>query len=251
MDQGHRTCLGSVLLLSVILLLACQAALAEAVIPTQFRTLFQNVVLKHEYEGNGGKPLARWEVPVRLSVQFGASVDARSRATDLKAVSKVVRTIAAATRHSVVVSDTASNFQVFVVSQAELNAIGPILQQSVGLSAYAARAIARMPSNTNCLVVALPQRDKTQGLYRAVAVVRAGLSDAGRESCFNEEIAQGMGLPDDCKERPTIFNDNGEFAQLTDMDLAVLRVAYDPRLKSGMSPDTVMTILDQILKAES
>ena len=43
MDQGHRTCLGSVLLLSVILLLACQAALAEAVIPTQFRTLRRNV----------------------------------------------------------------------------------------------------------------------------------------------------------------------------------------------------------------
>ncbi len=56
-----------------------------------------------------------------------------------------------------------------------------------------------------------------------------------------------MGLPDDCTERSTIFNDDGEFSQFTAMDIAMMRVAYDRRLRSGMPPEVVMRLLDDIL----
>jgi hypothetical protein len=242
--------LGHGLFITLIILISLRPALAERALPPEFRTLFQNVVLKHEYEGKGGKVLMRWEAPVGLAVHFGASVGAPARATDMTSITKVVRKIVRATGHPVTITNAPANFHLFVVGPQELRDLGPALEQT-GLSAYAARAITRMPDNTNCLVVALPERDRTKGYRAAVAVVRAALTPSGRDSCFNEELAQGMGLPDDCGERPTIFNDNGEFTQLTDMDLAMLQVVYDRRLQSGMHPDQVMKTVDQITRPSS
>jgi hypothetical protein len=241
---------GQGLLIALIVLVSFRTALAERRLPPEFRTLFQNVVLQHEYAGKAGKALMRWEVPVGLAVHFGASVGAPARATDMTSITKVVRKIVRATGHSVAITNAPANFHLFVVGPDELRDLGPALEQS-GLSAYAARAITRMPANTNCLVVAVPERDRTKGYRAAVAVVRSALTPSGRDSCFNEELAQGMGLPDDCGERPTIFNDNGEFTQLTDMDLAMLQVVYDRRLQSGMQPDQVMKTVEQIIKLSS
>lgn len=251
--MGKRDCrdIGRFALLCACLLLDGRASAAQSFDTSEFRTLFQNVVLKHEYEGSDGKPLMRWEVPVTLSVQFGASVSPQDRAIDLKSVGKVTHVIAATTRHSLNVTQADGNFYLFVVSKDELAKLAPVLQAAVGLSAGSAMAITRLPRNTNCLVVALPERDKTKGYRNAVAVVRSDLSAQGRESCFYEELAQGMGLPDDCTERPTIFNDDGEFSQFTTMDIAMMRVTYDRRLRSGMPPEVVMHLLDDILRSSS
>ena len=71
---------------------------------------------------------------------------------------------------------------------------------------------------------------------RAFAVIRAEHPDLLRLSCLHEEIAQGLGLPNDSPSaRPSIFNDNDEFALLTRQDELMLRMLYDPRLRPGMS----------------
>lgn len=235
--------------------LACHAAVAQGVAQgvarSEFRTMFQDVVLKHEYEGSALRPLLRWEVPVHLSVSFGASVQDKDRAADLKSIRVVTRTIAATTGHDISVTKAEGNFHVYVVSGAELAALGPTLQSTVGLSESSALAISRTPRNTNCLVVALPERDKTKGYHSAVAIVRSDAPQARRESCFYEEIGQGMGLPNDCRERMTVFNDDDEFAHYTAMDLAMMRAVYDHRLTSGMMPEVVMRLLDEILASNS
>ena len=57
-----------------------------------------------------------------------------------------------------------------------------------------------------------------------------------RLSCLHEEIAQGLGLANDSpRARPSIFNDNEEFALLTPQDELMLRMLYDPRLTPGMT----------------
>jgi hypothetical protein len=44
-------------------------------------------------------------------------------------------------------------------------------------------------------------------------VIRAEHPDLLRLSCLHEEIAQGLGLPNDSpRARPSIFNDDEEFA---------------------------------------
>ena len=57
-------------------------------------------------------------------------------------------------------------------------------------------------------------------------------------SCIHEEIAQGLGLANDSPTaRPSIFNDDDEFALLTKHDELLLKMLYDPRLQAGMSAE--------------
>ena len=70
----------------------------------------------------------------------------------------------------------------------------------------------------------------------AVAVIRAENPDLLRLSCIHEELAQGLGLANDSPAaRPSIFNDDDEFALLTRHDELLLKMLYDPRLRAGMS----------------
>ena len=68
--------------------------------------------------------------------------------------------------------------------------------------------------------------------------------DLLRLSCLHEEIAQGLGLPNDSpRARPSIFNDDEEFALLTGMDEDMLRILYNPALRPGMSEDEARPII--------
>ncbi|MCP4818328.1 MAG: DUF2927 domain-containing protein, partial [Shimia sp.] len=56
--------------------------------------------------------------------------------------------------------------------------------------------------------------------------------------------AQGLGLPnDDPKARPSIFNDDDEFALLTTHDEMLLHMLYDQRLSAGMTVDEARPII--------
>ncbi|MGH6932175.1 MAG: DUF2927 domain-containing protein [Dongiaceae bacterium] len=54
--------------------------------------------------------------------------------------------------------------------------------------------------------------------------------------CVIEEITQAIGLPNDSfTVRPSVFNDDDQFPDLTWQDELFLRMLYDPRVKPGMS----------------
>ena len=60
---------------------------------------------------------------------------------------------------------------------------------------------------------------------------------------------QALGLGNDHSEvRPSIFNDDEEFALLTRHDEYLLRILYDPRLKSGMTAEEAVPIVRQIIR---
>jgi hypothetical protein len=53
---------------------------------------------------------------------------------------------------------------------------------------------------------------------------------------MHEELPKGLGLPNDSpRARPSIFNDDEEFALLTDRTRLMLRILYDPALRPGMT----------------
>ena len=80
-----------------------------------------------------------------------------------------------------------------------------------------------------------------------MAVIRAELPPLLRTSCIHEELAQGMGLANDSPgARPSIFNDDEEFALLTRHDELLLRILYDPRLRPGMSEAEAAPIVRRI-----
>ena len=82
----------------------------------------------------------------------------------------------------------------------------------------------------------------------AVIYIRDELGGISRQSCIEEEMSQSLGLArDDRAARPSIFNDDEEFALLTEHDEYLLRILYDPRLRPGMSVDIAMPIVEQVV----
>jgi hypothetical protein len=56
-----------------------------------------------------------------------------------------------------------------------------------------------------------------------------------------------MGLANDSPEaRPSVFNDDEEYALLTTHDEMLLAILYDPRLKAGMGAAEAMPIVREI-----
>ena len=83
----------------------------------------------------------------------------------------------------------------------------------------------------------------------AFVAVRSDLSETITQSCLEEEIAQVMGLPNDNDAvRPSLFNDDEEFALLTRHDEMLLKILYDPRLSPGMIPGEAMPIVRTIAR---
>ena len=84
-------------------------------------------------------------------------------------------------------------------------------------------------------------------IIAAIVAIRTDLAEPNTQSCIEEELAQTMGLPNDSADvRPSMFNDDGEFALMTRHDALLLQILYDNRLKAGMTPEQSMPIVRRI-----
>lgn len=92
--------------------------------------------------------------------------------------------------------------------------------------------------------------NSTGEILVALVLIRKEVPDLLLRACIEEELAQVMGTMNDHDQvRPSVFNDDQEFALLTEHDMALLRLLYDPRIEPGMSPDQAMPIVRQILES--
>lgn len=90
---------------------------------------------------------------------------------------------------------------------------------------------------------------KQNDIYKTIILIRAGLPEAYTQACVEEEMAQTMGLYNDHPDnRPSIFNDDQEFALLTRHDELLMKILYDPRLKTGMGEAEAMPIVAEIAR---
>ena len=229
-------------------------------IPVSARALTENfmrVALYDEYRrGSGGfvreeteSRLRRWEVPIRVGIRFGPSVSPERQATDRARIGSFVARLAGISGHPMAVDERNPNFFVYIVSEDEREALGPVINATLpGLSPVDVAGITQMPRSTYCLVYAMAEGNS--GAYtRAFAVIRAEHPDLLRLSCLHEEMAQGLGLPNDSpRARPSIFNDDEEFALLTDQDEMMLRILYSPELRPGMSAAEARPIVESLAR---
>lgn len=227
-----------------------QDAGPAAMDPAFLSESFREVALSREY-GSKDAPLMRWEEPVRMAVSFAPSVPADQRATDTQAVRAYATRLSRISGHEIRFQDPDPNFRVMVASEGEIRGFGPWLKTNVpGISDRAVRAITRMPAGHLCMVVAVPKDDIRDGYRSAIAIVRAEHTPLMRQSCIEEELAQGMGLPNDCKgPRPSIFNDDEQYGVLTRHDERLLEALYSPRLHSGMRREEAMPLVSSIFAA--
>ena len=105
---------------------------------------------------------------------------------------------------------------------------------------------------TYCIVAAYAGGPDPSTYTAAVAVIRAENPSLMRLSCIHEELAQGLGLANDSPTaRPSIFNDDDEFALLTTHDEALLSILYDPRLSIGMPIEQARPVINLITREKA
>lgn len=220
---------------------------------------FAQIALQNEYrisdgrfvEGRSKTFLRRWEGPVRVGTIFGNSMSADSTRLNNSEVSKYTRRLARLTNVDMRASSTKdANFLVlFLNEQEQVDFADTLPNLFYNISPAVVDAFRSSPRNIFCAAFAFTKPGQ-KGVYGNVLIlVKSEHSNFMRKSCIHEEMAQAMGLTNDSPDaRPSIFNDDEEFAFLTRHDEILLKMLYDPRLKAGMESYEVIPLLSAIAR---
>lgn len=202
---------------------------------------FEQIVFYNEYaealRGRGGEsPLRRWADPIRVGVIFGDSVPKSQRDKDTADVTNYARRLGDVAKHPIGTFGSPNFTVIFADEDDRSAALDKAADRMPGITRESLDALRALPRDTYCAVAAYAAGTDPNTYTAAVAVIRAENPGILRLSCIHEEMAQGLGLANDSREaRPSIFNDDDEFALLTDHDEHLLEMLYDPRLAPGMS----------------
>ncbi|WP_424978432.1 DUF2927 domain-containing protein [Leisingera sp. S232] len=214
---------------------------------------FETLAFYDEYGGadlSGG--LGRWTGPVRIAAEFGPSVQPSQRNQDRDRLAEYAARLARITGHTISSVSGRANFHVIFASLDDSAFVAERVRELLpAISPRDLSLLAAPPRSYYCLVVAGGPQGDPLSYTRGVALIRAEHPDLVRKSCLHEEVAQGLGLRNDSpRARPSIFNDDDEFALLTSFDEKLLQMLYDPRLKVGMSAEEARPII-RILAREA
>lgn len=230
--------------------------------PFSYDDLVQNFVqiaLHNEYRIASGRFIAgqsqtflrRWEGPVRVGTVFGESTPESTANLNDREVSRYTRRLAGLTGLDMKTSKAAdANFLVLFLNEEEQKEFSNTLPSLLSdISPAVVDAFRNSPRNIFCAAFAFTNPGQ-KGVYENVLIlVKSEHSDFMRKSCIHEEMAQAMGLTNDSPDaRPSIFNDDEEFAFLTRHDEILLQMLYDPRLKAGMESYEVVPLLPAIAR---
>ena len=208
---------------------------------------FQAVAFYDEYgdaSATGTGRLARWTGPVVMQAVFGPSVTAEQRIKDKALLSAYAKRLSRLTGHRIT-TGARGNFTVLFAGLDDADFVRNRVSQLLPNMSDADLALfATPPRQFYCLVTAGGPAAEPLRYSRGVALIRAEQPALMREACVHEELAQGLGLRNDSQRaRPSIFNDDDEFARLTSHDEKLLAMLYDPRLRPGMSIEEALPLI--------
>ncbi len=208
---------------------------------------FEAISFFNEYAGRGGGAtggLSRWSGPVRLQAEFGPTIPESQRRADGARVAEYAMRLGRITNHPVAAVAKRGNFHVIFASKDDSAFVAKRVRELLpNISQNDFQLFVNPPRTHYCFVLAGGAQGSPFDYIRGVALIRAEHPDLVRQSCIHEEIAQGLGLLNDSpRARPSIFNDDDEFAFLTSHDEKLLQMLYDPRLKTGMSAEEARPI---------
>jgi len=213
-------------------------------------TNFERIALRHESDASvpaseanwAPNPLMRWDGPLNYRL-LGAAVTEEDRAE----VRRLMRTITRLTGLEITEAQTDLNFLILITTPAErdhfaeqLGQLNPALQSTFDFW--------RRTSSVICVANNLFSGSDSNRIVAGLVAIGSETTGLLRKACLNEEIVQALGLANDHPDvRPSIFNDDSEFALLTEHDEYLLRILYDPRLRPGMTTTEAMPIVRQIV----
>lgn len=206
---------------------------------------FRSIAFSSEFRLPGESDrdfLVRWTGPIRYEV-IGATVTAADRAV----IDDLASRFRGLTGLSIEPDADEPNFSIMILTPDERDAV--LAEISEFTPAEKMDAYRRWSEAENDHCVFEFRFDETGAIFSALAVIKARYGDLGRRVCLHEEMAQALGLANDSYDaRPSIFNDDHEFAYLTLHDEMLIRMLYDPRLRTGVKPGEAMQVLPSIAR---
>ncbi len=197
--------------------------------------------------GGGENLLHRWQGPVRVGLVFGASVPEADRKAERDEIAAYVRRLSRISGLPMWMNDRNPNHTVFILGPEERRGAGPLIRAvAPETSIGAIRSVEDMRRDIYCTAFTF-NSGQSPVIDSAVSVIRSELTPKLRSLCVHEELAQSLGLINDSpRARPSIFNDNEEYALLTRQDELMLKMLYDPRLRPGMTLAEARPIVELI-----
>ena len=190
--------------------------------------------------GRAERLLEKRSGPVRYSL-WGQGVTERDKADLTDIATRVQR----ATGLTLVESARSSDIEVLILNREE--------RLSLAMKVRLAGALAMANDLENdleglvCAAYYFESEDAPE-LVDYTIIIPDELSGILRKSCIEEEFGQAFGPSADYDgARPSIFNDDEEYAFFTEHDAWLFRILYDPRLKDGMDLETAMPIVRRIV----
>ena len=85
-------------------------------------------------------------------------------------------------------------------------------------------------------------------LIKAMIVVNSEFPESVIRHCLLEEMAQSLGLPNDSPYvSPSLFNDNEQRQDLSQIDKVLVRTLYDKRMKAGMHREAALKMAHRVI----
>lgn len=199
---------------------------------------FMEVAMKREYGHEAQVRFSRWQGPIRLKLinEFG------DKALQAEVVKVQSQHLARITGHPIqLVNDNPNLTLIMTRHQQMASWAGRTMRQDDSVSIALKEGICLANFATNA----------RYEITRATIIIPVDYSRAkGRFlDCVVEELTQVMGLPNDSnKVFPSIFNDNSIDSFPTGLDYVLLKLAYHPALRAGMTADEVRAALPIALK---
>jgi hypothetical protein len=210
---------------------------------------FERIALHHEVEMSelgsednwSENPLARWVGPLNYSLSGYAVTE-----EDRTETARLMKRIAGLTGLEIIETDKDTNFWITITTPGERGDFSELLASSDSGMADTFD-MWRFSDKIICYGTYWESAEESHGIDAALVVIGSETRGLMRESCLHEEIVQVLGLANDHpKVRPSIFNDDEEFALLTEHDENLLRILFDPRLEPGMTAEEAIPIVRQI-----
>ena len=192
--------------------------------------------------------LAKWKSNTNIAVRFGSSVNTKQKDIDIKEITNLIDNLSRVTNHNIKIRAQNPNMYVVVANQKEIkDLIGEIGLQRPEFDPKRIPIITQLPKDIHCMAMTSMNAEPNSEIASALVIIRRELPNLMRRACFHEEIAQSLGLTNDSHfARPSIFNDDDEFATLTQFDEILLQILYDRRLHPGISEKEASQLVREI-----
>lgn len=211
---------------------------------------FQSIMLQNEHAQAGGmfvkfgapRPLKKLDSEVSFSIA-GRTIDGNDKANIRGFMDRMRRV----TGVSLVESGHAPDVRLMILTKEERQEFAREAAADPRWS-FIAQNVASDRGKAVCGTYY--SRDPQQPeQFDYIVLIPAEVTGLLRQSCIEEELGHTFGPgADSARARPSIFNDDAEFALLTKHDEDLLRILYDPRLKAGMTAEEAMPVVHRIVE---